>query len=105
MTTKTVRSNYSFFHEFPDGSGIKTQCYLNDNHISWHTKQARELPESTLIEVQVNKYSVDGVIDTPIGGIQNVSTKEQKVFEMTIKQFKEFVIKFWENGYEYYEQI
>lgn len=100
-----IRSTNTYFHEYPDGSGIKTQCYINDNHVSWHTKQAKALPDSQLLEVQVQKYSVDSVIDTPIGGIQSVSTKEKKEFEMTVKQYREFVVKFWENGPDYYDII
>ena len=101
----TARSKNVFFYENPDGSGIKTACYINDNPVRWHLPYTKSLKDNQQLDVVVSKYTVDGVINTPIGGIENTSAKEKKEFTMSLKQYREFVAKFWEEGPDYYDII
>lgn len=100
-----VRSTVSYWHEFPDGSEIKILVYKNGNPVQWHLKGAKDMPDETPLEITVAKYGIDSVLDTPIGGIPSMKVLEKKEFEMTYKQYKEFIVRFWENGHEYYDQI
>jgi len=107
MTTEKnkVRSTVSYWHEFPDGSEIKVSAFKNGNHILWHLKGAKDMPEDQQLEIVVGKYGIDSVLNTPLGGIPTIKLLEKKEFEMSYKQYKEFITRFWENGHEYYDTI
>lgn len=104
-TTNKVRSTVSYWHEFPDGSDLKVNVFINDNPHQWHLKGAKNIPEDTMLEVVVRKSAVENIINTPIGGIPTMKETDRKVFDMTFKQYKEFIIRFWETGPDYYDMI
>lgn len=107
MKNSKVKSEKTYYYEAPDGSGIQVMCSHKGHYISWHTDHARKLfsLDDAEIEVRVSKMKLDGVLNTPIGGIQSHSPSETKEFVMSMKQYRDFIVRFWENGHEYYDQI
>jgi hypothetical protein len=105
MTTPKIRSTVSYWHEFPDGSDIKTRCFINDKPIKWHLVSSKDLPDNQEIEVQVIKSKISSVINTPIGGIPTMEPTEKKIFTMTFEKYKDLVVALWENGPEYFNQL
>lgn len=103
--TNKIRSNVSYWNEFPDGSGLNVRAFINGHVHLWHLKGAKDLPEDQILEVQVIVSEIDAVINTPIGGIPSMRIKDKKTFEFTFKQYKEFIRKFWEEGPDYYDSI
>jgi hypothetical protein len=101
------QSTAAYWYEFADGSDLQVRAFFPDDYqvIQSHERRWKEIKDDVVLKVTIKKSRIDSSLSSPIGTIVSRRAYEEKELTMTAKQYKELVCRFWENGYDYYDEV
>jgi len=98
-----VKSTAAYWKDLPNQESLSVRAYVTnpDRPLQAHENTWKEIKDDQPLTVRVKVTGTDSTATVAGFGLAFISTRKERKLQMNARQYKEFIINCWANGYDY----